>query len=57
MRLSVSCCHVLTQDYYRRSVLSSSKTEPFYMLPESRYEFDHPEGTGHEVANTALDES
>jgi hypothetical protein len=40
--------HCSQQDYYRKSALSSG-VQPFYILPHTRYEFDHPDGTGHEV--------
>eukprot|EP00953_Heterococcus_sp_UTEX-ZZ885_P040637 20758-Heterococcus_DN1.PRE.2 len=36
-------------DYYRKRALSSG-VQPFYILPHVRYEFDHPDGTGHETS-------
>ncbi|CAM9788579.1 unnamed protein product [Ectocarpus fasciculatus] len=42
--------YVATKDYYRLAVLGPAAGpggEPFYVVPESKYNFDHPEGTGH----------
>lgn len=42
--------YVATKDYYRLAVLGSAAGpggEPFYLVPETKYAFDHPEGTGH----------
>lgn len=42
--------YVATKDYYRLSVLGSAAGpggEPFYVVPQTKYPFDHPEGTGH----------
>lgn len=39
-----------TKDYYRLAVLGSAAGpggEPFYVVPEIKYPFDHPDGTGH----------
>jgi hypothetical protein len=41
--------YIANKDYYRRIALSSS-SHPFYVIPRERYEFDHPEGTGHETS-------
>eukprot|EP00752_Nemacystus_decipiens_P010291 g9169.t1 len=42
--------YVATKDYYRLAVLGPAAGpggEPFYVVPDSKYSFDHPEGTGH----------
>ncbi|CAM9708250.1 unnamed protein product [Ectocarpus sp. 13 AM-2016] len=42
--------YVATKDYYRLAVLGPAAGpggEPFYVVPENKYYFDHPEGTGH----------
>lgn len=42
--------YVATKDYYRLAVLGEAAGpggEPFYVVPETKYSFDHPEGTGH----------
>lgn len=42
--------YVATKDYYRLATLGSAAGlggEPFYLVPETKYAFDHPEGTGH----------
>ncbi|CAM9367076.1 unnamed protein product [Scytosiphon promiscuus] len=42
--------YVATKDYYRLAVLGPAAGpggEPFYVVPETKYAFDHPEGTGH----------
>lgn len=42
--------YVATKDYYRLAVLgpaAGAGGEPFYVVPETKYSFDHPEGTGH----------
>lgn len=42
--------YVATKDYYKAALLGSAagdSGEPFYLVPENRYIFDHPEGTGH----------
>ncbi|CAM9747599.1 unnamed protein product, partial [Hapterophycus canaliculatus] len=42
--------YVATKDYYRLAVLGPAAGlggEPFYVVPETKYSFDHPEGTGH----------
>ncbi|KAG5179085.1 hypothetical protein JKP88DRAFT_270434 [Tribonema minus] len=44
------------QEYYKRAAVYSQKVHPFYVVPRVRYEFDHPEGTGHEVV-TDIDDT
>lgn len=42
--------YVATKDYYKLAVLGSAAGEggePFYVVPNTKYPFDHPEGTGH----------
>lgn len=42
--------YVATKDYYKLSVLGAAAGpggEPFYVVPDTKYPFDHPEGTGH----------
>ncbi|CAM9521565.1 unnamed protein product, partial [Discosporangium mesarthrocarpum] len=45
--------YVATKDYYREAAIRSDcRTrvgggDPFYVVPTTRYMFDHPEGTGH----------
>ncbi|CAM9768591.1 unnamed protein product [Ectocarpus sp. 8 AP-2014] len=42
--------YVATKDYYRLAVLGPAAGpggEPFYVVPDNKYYFDHPEGTGH----------
>ena len=43
--------YVATKDYYRLAVLGPAAAEggePFYVVPAAKYDFDHPEGTGHD---------
>ncbi|CAM9263308.1 unnamed protein product [Choristocarpus tenellus] len=41
--------YVATKDYYREATVGKGPGgggEPFYLVPRTRYVFDHPEGTG-----------
>ena len=41
--------YVAARNYYRR-ILGSSVDDVVYLIPSQRYEYDHPEGTGHEMS-------
>ena len=40
--------YVAARNYYRR-ILGSNMEDVAYLIPSGPYEYDHPEGTGHEI--------
>ncbi|CAM9454174.1 unnamed protein product [Chrysoparadoxa australica] len=42
--------YVTAKEYYRKLVLETEAHAPFYIVPEGLYQFDHPEGTGHDTS-------
>jgi hypothetical protein len=43
--------YIASKEYFRTIVLGNGKrVQTFYITPSSTYEYDHPEGTGHETS-------